>query len=399
MKNNKLLYLLTIIITLFTFNTSVNAAQKLVCLYESSGEDITLAFIQDSNTPYKQYILENDKLKASINDSGWKKNTKVINFNDYSFSAENSLSDEGDGIFRQCPGSISNTPSQYWVYNGKNNASFKLYDEHKNETIEIKYEDFSVSDGKNPVSGKACYELKKDEKWLQSTTEWDSSKYQMACLYQKNINNQCEIIQLNVGKNERSFISSRQLGLNINIHVLNNSYAIDIIEKTFKGSCPKSLKVAIGNGNGKYGSDVVIDQGKTEIGLNWQTYSLINSIGKNILTDQDVAQNEVIINPNDNVDTCEELFGGDESMLKLVKFIINLVKIFIPIVLIGFGIADFGMAIFSGEEDKMKKAQKRFITRIIVAVIIFLIPTVLKMILTIANSIWPNIDATLCNLI
>ena len=51
---------------------------------------------------------------------------------------------------------------------------------------------------------------------------------------------------------------------------------------------------------------------------------------------------------------------------------VNIVKIGIPILLIGLGTLDFSKAIFSGKEDDMKKNQEKFIKRIIISVCIFL---------------------------
>ena len=61
---------------------------------------------------------------------------------------------------------------------------------------------------------------------------------------------------------------------------------------------------------------------------------------------------------------------------KKIGSYLNIVKIAVPIILIGFGIIEFTKAIFAGDEDKMKKAQKNFLLRIGIAVIFFLTPTI-----------------------
>ena len=102
-----------------------------------------------------------------------------------------------------------------------------------------------------------------------------------------------------------------------------------------------------------------------------------------------------------NITDCDSLFSDESSkkLLNVLKYLINLVKIAIPILLIGLGIMDFSKAIFSGTEDNMKKAQSKFLKRVIIGVCIFLIPTLLKLVLTVANGIWPSISSDFCGIL
>lgn len=99
------------------------------------------------------------------------------------------------------------------------------------------------------------------------------------------------------------------------------------------------------------------------------------------------------------ISSCEDLFKDADDLLSLVKSGITIVKIAIPLILIVTGTMDFAQAIFASSEDGIKKAQSKFTKRVIIAVVIFLIPSVLKAILSIAHSIWPIVDATLCGII
>ena len=76
-----------------------------------------------------------------------------------------------------------------------------------------------------------------------------------------------------------------------------------------------------------------------------------------------------------------------------------MVKIGIPIILLVLGSLDFAQAVFASNEDGIKKAQGKFIKRLIIAVVIFLIPSVLQLLLGIANTVWPEIDKTLCGIL
>lgn len=99
--------------------------------------------------------------------------------------------------------------------------------------------------------------------------------------------------------------------------------------------------------------------------------------------------------------TCENLFGGDggQELLGLIRTAFTLVKIAIPVLLIGLGTMDFAKAIFAGKEDEMKKAQDKFMKRIAIGIGVFLVPTILKLILTVANGIWSNISPDFCGII
>ena len=96
-------------------------------------------------------------------------------------------------------------------------------------------------------------------------------------------------------------------------------------------------------------------------------------------------------------DNCKDLLGDD--IVKGLQNIVLLGRILIPILLNVFGVIDFGGAIFAGDEEKMKKAQKKFITRLVIGVVIFLIPSVLKLVLAVAHNIWPVIDSSLCGVL
>lgn len=93
---------------------------------------------------------------------------------------------------------------------------------------------------------------------------------------------------------------------------------------------------------------------------------------------------------------CQSLIG--ENLAAKIEEYINIIKIAIPIILIGFGIVDFAKAMFASDESKMKEAQSKFIKRLIVAILIFLVPTFAKIILSIANQVWSNISPDGCGI-
>ena len=71
----------------------------------------------------------------------------------------------------------------------------------------------------------------------------------------------------------------------------------------------------------------------------------------------------------------------------------------IPLLLIALGIVDFAKAVFGGNEDNMKKSAVKFGKRVLIGIVIFFIPSILNIILDIANKIWGNIDPSLCGIL
>ena len=79
------------------------------------------------------------------------------------------------------------------------------------------------------------------------------------------------------------------------------------------------------------------------------------------------------------------LAGCPEDMvtiLDVVKAGLNVVRWVIPIILIVLGTIDISKAVTAQDEKQTKEAQKRFTTRAIYAVVIFLIPTIISLIFT-----------------
>ena len=70
-----------------------------------------------------------------------------------------------------------------------------------------------------------------------------------------------------------------------------------------------------------------------------------------------------------------------QTILGLVKLVLNVIQWIIPVVLIIMGTLDIAKIVMSGESDdkEVKAAQKKVTTRVIYAVVIFLIPTIVKL--------------------
>lgn len=81
---------------------------------------------------------------------------------------------------------------------------------------------------------------------------------------------------------------------------------------------------------------------------------------------------------------CESLIG--EEMISFINKGMNIIKLIVPLLLIVFGVFDFVKAIFASNDDEIKKAQKSFIKRLIIAVIIFFSPILVNFIIDMTNE-------------
>lgn len=113
-----------------------------------------------------------------------------------------------------------------------------------------------------------------------------------------------------------------------------------------------------------------------------------------LIKDESAWENGSGAGGNINIDDCEDLLGDD--VIKIINDMMKWVKIIVPILLIVFGIVDFTKVIFSGKEDSMGQAGKIFFKRIIAAILVFLAPIFINLILSLANEVWSFINPNTC---
>ena len=74
------------------------------------------------------------------------------------------------------------------------------------------------------------------------------------------------------------------------------------------------------------------------------------------------------------------------SVVGLLRTGIFIIQVVVPILLILWGMLDFAKGIIGQDEDKIKAGQKKFIQRLIAAIIVFLIVTVVQIVInTVGN--------------
>ena len=91
-----------------------------------------------------------------------------------------------------------------------------------------------------------------------------------------------------------------------------------------------------------------------------------------------------------------------DDFVKILTDILDIVKIAGPLLALGLGMLDFIKVIANGDADKeMKTAFKRFLTRIIAAVLLFLVPLILAFLLDLflGNQDGYNSDNPFCDVV
>ena len=93
--------------------------------------------------------------------------------------------------------------------------------------------------------------------------------------------------------------------------------------------------------------------------------------------------NDVIANWNESfgVESSKNNCGFSQKLVAWILNILKWIKYIIPVAVIVLGILDFIKATASDKDDDMKKAQGRFVKRLIAAALIFLVPLLIEFVL------------------
>ena len=96
----------------------------------------------------------------------------------------------------------------------------------------------------------------------------------------------------------------------------------------------------------------------------------------------------------DNLTGCEKVFGAysngkftnQKSLGYFLQTAFNIIKYIVPIILIVLTMVDFLKAVSSGDKDIVKVATNKLVKRAIIALVIFLIPSLLQLVLGLVTS-------------
>lgn len=88
---------------------------------------------------------------------------------------------------------------------------------------------------------------------------------------------------------------------------------------------------------------------------------------------------------------CGDLeFEIPNAVFNLVHYVILIIQIVVPILLIIWGMLDFAKGLTKGKDEDIKAGQKTFISRLIVAIVVFLVVTVVNLMVGIVASVNPD---------
>ena len=91
--------------------------------------------------------------------------------------------------------------------------------------------------------------------------------------------------------------------------------------------------------------------------------------------------------------SCGTITDIPASIPKTVNIIYKVIQIFVPLVLIIFGMIDMAKAVMGSKEDEIKKGQQTLIKRIIAAAIVFFVFAAIKLVVSIVSD---STDVTDC---
>lgn len=369
---------------MFVGVSEVYAASDMTCVYNDKKKVYVVT--QNSNGLHFEYFKYTSKdvdeiinyiqnIEAYEIQTDW----THLRFNEYNF--DSGYGDANSGLSKCSPNlKVSNNTSVSFLDKNGKYTLIKSYDSDILNGIN----DFYDSDD---YVNNSCDSLGLKDYWLSEP----NSSSEQACLYAYSHSNYgCMLVQIDLGNDFRVLHHIEHPNL-VNVENSITSEQLELFESGGKKICPPAV-FALGEykGNSVYHYiEFKIDKtgasNKTLYNLSL-VHELVPSDYTNLIQDTNVK-----------VEDCDDLLSSE--MVDLLSSGINIVKILIPIILLVLGIVDFASSVFSGKEDNMKKNLEKFIKRVIICFVIFLVPSLLKLILTIASNIWPVIDPTLCNIL
>ena len=94
------------------------------------------------------------------------------------------------------------------------------------------------------------------------------------------------------------------------------------------------------------------------------------------------------------IQSCLILINDD--IKEIIDNIMKYIRILVPILLLIYGTIDFFGAVFSDDVEKMNSKRKKFFKRIVAAIIVFIVPVFVNLLLDLANKVWANINKETC---
>ena len=78
----------------------------------------------------------------------------------------------------------------------------------------------------------------------------------------------------------------------------------------------------------------------------------------------------------------------NDTLRGYINEVMTIIRIGVPILLIGLLIYDFATAVFAGADDKINKVKSKAIKRVIISIVIFFVPTLINFVFDLVNEVW-----------
>jgi len=75
------------------------------------------------------------------------------------------------------------------------------------------------------------------------------------------------------------------------------------------------------------------------------------------------------------------------AVFNLVHFVILIIQVVVPVLLIIWGMLDFAKGLVKSDEKEIKAGQKTFISRLIIAIMVFLIVTITRLVISFVGEL------------
>ena len=78
--------------------------------------------------------------------------------------------------------------------------------------------------------------------------------------------------------------------------------------------------------------------------------------------------------------------GIPGKIARIIALAVRFIQVIVPILLIVWGMLDLGKAVMAQKDDEIKNAQKLFIKKLIIAILVFLVPTFIGIALNVVDT-------------
>jgi len=369
MKKNHYLLFIIVLMSLFLFPNGVKAYAK--CEYVWSNT----IFSTEKDSKGKKVPVKSKFVLETKGDS--KKLTKATS--PYS-KMKASFADKG-GISLKSNGDCPKIS----IYSQQVAGGFKIYksaDACKSGLITIKSRCSGNLKGKKTSS--------KDDKDNTSASNDTGANSQFKltsstsskCVYQ-NKSTSNATITIKKAKNKKLSTACESQTISTNCRVKEEKSLTDIFYSDSKFTCPNYIYTKVESATGN--------------NITTYTYKIVDQ-GTNADTDRsDVDTTDKDAEYLESFDlkdynkkqTCTQIFGSPddkESIAYLIQKLLNYIKIAGPVLVIILSSVDFVKVIWTSDDENMKKAQQKLVKRLVAAVLLFLLPTLIGLMFNLVNN-------------